>query len=143
MTAIRNLRSKRVAVALISAAAVGVFGVGGALAAGTSDDGPAGPSPVPGETQPAGSSGSDGGSDGGTVSGSGGSGGGTGGPVPSTSPSGPPHTGGPDPSPTDPADLAEVARRIDELEKKVDQLPTKKELADALRAFADSLEQQG
>ncbi|MFF7256549.1 hypothetical protein [Streptomyces microflavus] len=140
MTAIRNLRSKRVAVALISATAVGVLGVGGALAAGTSDDGPVGPSPVPGETQPAGSSGSDGGSDGGTVSGSGG---GTGGPEPSTSPSGPPHTGGPDPSPTGSADLAEVARRIDELEKKVDQLPTKKELADALRAFADSLEQQG
>ncbi|WP_449348360.1 hypothetical protein [Streptomyces shaanxiensis] len=83
-------------------------------------------------------------SDGGTVSGSV-SAGGTGGPSPALpSPSGPPHTGGPQPSPTDPADLAEVARRIEtELEKKVDQLPTKKELADALRAFADSLEQQG
>lgn len=133
MIAIRNLRSKRVAVALMSATAVGVLGVGGALAAGTSDDGPVGPSPVPGETQPAGSGGTDGGSGGGA----------TGGSEPSTSPSGPPPTDGPDPSPTDPADLAEVARRIDDLEKKVDQLPTKKELADALRAFADSLEQQG
>ncbi|GAA3139355.1 hypothetical protein GCM10017687_64990 [Streptomyces echinatus] len=32
---------------------------------------------------------------------------------------------------------------VTELDKKVDQLPTKKELADALRAFADELDRGG
>ena len=43
-------------------------------------------------------------------------------------------------TPTAPADLEELNRRIAELDEKVDQLPTKKELADALRAFADELD---
>lgn len=69
--------------ALAGAAAAVVFGVGGALAVGTSDEGSTGPDPVPVESVPAGSSGGgevSGGGDGGaggldgggSVSGSGG-----------------------------------------------------------------------
>ncbi|MCC0574112.1 hypothetical protein [Streptomyces californicus] len=172
MATMGKTQARRVMAALVGAAAAVVFGVGGALAVGTSDDGPAGPSPVEsvppasaggGEVSggsdggsPSGSGGSvggvsEGGSDGsdsgGNVSGSGGTDGGvsgsSGGPGPSASPSGPPPTGGPGPTPSDPTDPADLAERIDALEKKVDELPTKKELADALRAFADSLEEQG
>ncbi|WP_318202742.1 hypothetical protein [Streptomyces sp. SCL15-4] len=47
---------------------------------------------------------------------------------------------GPTDEPTGTASLEELNRRVTELDRKVGQLPTKKELADALRAFADELD---
>ncbi|MER6121025.1 hypothetical protein [Streptomyces sp. NPDC001743] len=153
MTHIRMMRARRLTVALVGAAAAMVLGIGGALAVADQDGGESGPSPVPTETFDSGSAGATGGGDSGTgdsgsVSGSGGtdatgsgsgdvagSGGSDGGPMPSESP-------GPTDGPTAPATLDDLAERIDTLEKKVDELPTKKELAEALRAFADALDHE-
>ncbi|MFC9278370.1 hypothetical protein [Streptomyces collinus] len=52
----------------------------------------------------------------------------------SSSPTDPPTTPGGGP------DLADLDRRLSELDMKVDQLPTRKELADALRTFAGELD---
>lgn len=96
----------------------------------------------------------DGGTDGGSgdVGGTGGAGDGpsptstevTDDPVPPTDPG--EGTVPPDPSggPADPGDPGvpdDLDERLARLEEKVDQLPTKRELADALRAFADELEE--
>lgn len=141
--------------ALVGAAAAMVLGIGGAIAVAGEDGGASGPTPVPSETSDAGIAGVSAGADAGTgdsgsVSGSGGtdgassggadvggSGGSDAGPMPSDTPA---PTDEPTSSPTAPASLDDLAERIEGLEKKVDELPSKKELADALRAFADTLE---
>ncbi|WP_411087982.1 hypothetical protein [Streptomyces sp. 061-3] len=164
MTHIGNTRARRMTVAVVGAVAAVVLGVGGAIAVGAPDDGSADQAPVPTETSDGGSVGVSGGTDGGTTDGGGTStaggstdGGGTDGgsvsgsggvdpsPTPTDAPDptdSPDPTDGPTPSPTGPASIDDLTKRIDDLEKKVDQLPTKKELADALRAFADKLEQE-
>ncbi|MFC9244649.1 hypothetical protein ACFT7S_11650 [Streptomyces sp. NPDC057136] len=142
-------------VTLVGTAAAVILGVSGAIAVGAPDDGGTDtsggttvgvtsgsdgePTPVPTETPVPSPGGTDGG---GTVGGSGSTGGGepTEYPDPSDYPS-PSGSGAPSPAP--PADLAELTERIGELEAKVDQLPTKQELADALRAFADQLDNGG
>ncbi|MEU5532662.1 hypothetical protein [Streptomyces sp. NPDC020362] len=154
-TKTRFLPVGRLSTAVAGAVALVALSVGVALAATSGDD--SGPrhgvtNTVPPDADSAGTSGggTDGGSSsgddgGGTVSGSGGTDGGggsvgtTGGADPSptsTSPDDP----GPSGEPSPPVDLNELDRRITELDKKVDRLPTKKELADALRAFADQLD---
>ncbi|MFI6060074.1 hypothetical protein [Streptomyces sp. NPDC051286] len=153
MTHIRNMRARRMTV--VGAAAALVLGVGGAIAVAAPDEGSADPTAVPTvttEPEP-GTGGVSGGTDGGDTVGStdGGSVSGSGGgvdPSPSEAPS---PTGAPDPTvgpnptgspaPSEPASLDDLEKRIDELDKKIDELPTKKDLADALRAFADRLEQ--
>ncbi|MEU1405275.1 hypothetical protein ABZ471_23450 [Streptomyces sp. NPDC005728] len=158
----RSLPLGRLATAVAGTVALVALSVGVALAATSGDDpgpGQSVTSTVPPDTDSAGtsdggtvgvSSGTDGGTasgsagtDGGTVGGSGSTGGADPSPT-STSPDDPPIPD-PDPSgePTPPGDLAELNRRITELDRKVDQLPTKKELADALRAFADELDRSG
>ncbi|QTD99362.1 hypothetical protein [Streptomyces cyanogenus] len=150
-----SLPLRRLSVAVVGAAVVVALGVGVALAApsdgsrpgrGVTSTEPTGDSSG-GDVAGSGSTGglSDGGTtDGGSTAGStsdgsvagaadGGStaGGDDGQPSPTTPPSSPP------------VDLQELNRRISELDKKVDKLPTKKELADALRAFADQLDHRG
>ncbi|MFE4955197.1 hypothetical protein ACFRCW_14015 [Streptomyces sp. NPDC056653] len=152
MTHIKNTRARRMTVAVVGAVAAVMLGVGGAIAVGAPDGGSADPTPVPTETSDGGSVGVSGGTDGGTTDGGGTDGGsvsGSGGVDPSPTPTDAPDptdspdpTDGPTPSPTGPASIDDLTKRIDDLEKKVDQLPTKKELADALRAFADKLEQE-
>jgi hypothetical protein len=114
----------RLSVAVAGAAALVALSVGGAIAA-NSDDGPIA-EPSVSTTLPPDEGGTDGGTDGGGND-----------PSPTaTSPGEPPITD----EPSAPSEPAELNRRIAELEKKVDELPTKKELADALRAFADQLD---
>ncbi|MEU1469976.1 hypothetical protein ABZ434_17300 [Streptomyces sp. NPDC005761] len=143
--------------ALVGAAAAMVLGIGGAIAVADQDGGASGPTPVPSETSDGGTVGVSVGADSGTgdsgsVSGSGGtdgtssggadaggSGGSDGGPMPSESPA---PTDEPTSHPTGPASLDDLAERIDGLEKKVNELPSKKELAEALRAFADTLDHE-
>ncbi|MFJ9154690.1 hypothetical protein ACIRP7_43165 [Streptomyces sp. NPDC102270] len=140
-----SLPFRRLSVAVAGAAALVALSVGGAIAA-SSDDEPGGAEPSVSTSLPpdGGTVGADGGGDGSTVGGSGGGdAGSTGGSDPSptsTSPDDPPVTDEPTAEPSAPGDLAELNRRIAELDKKVDELPTKKELADALRAFADQLD---
>ncbi|WP_176742584.1 hypothetical protein [Streptomyces sp. LUP47B] len=119
-----SLPFRRLSVAVAGAAALGALSVGGAIAA-NSDDEPSSAEPSMSTSLPPGE---------GTVGVSGGGDEST--------------TGGSDPSPTStspdepstPSELEELNRRIAEPDRKVDELPTKKELADALRAFADQLD---
>ncbi|MFJ4581959.1 hypothetical protein [Streptomyces echinatus] len=164
------LRIRRLSIAVAGAAVLAALGVGVALAA-PSDDGPRREhgvtDTVPPDTDTGGTSGggtstggtsdgtTDGGTtDGGTVAGSGSTGGltDTGGTVGVDGGDSTGVDGGVDPAPsaseppggsTGSTDLEDLSRRITELDKKVDQLPTKKELADALRAFADELDRGG
>ncbi|MEU5598535.1 hypothetical protein [Streptomyces sp. NPDC020298] len=158
----RSLPVRRLATAVAGAAALVALSVGVALAA-TSDDAP-GPrqavtNTVPPDSDSVGTSNgtsngtsdggtddgsSDGSTDGGdTVGGTGGTGGADPSPT-STSPDDPAPSPSEDPGgTTPPSDLDKLNQRITELDKKVDQLPTKKELADALRAFADELDKSG
>lgn len=150
-------RTRRTTVTLVGTAAAVILGVSGALAAGAPDDGgtdtsggttvgvtsgsdgeptPA-PAEGPGSTPDPNPSPSPGASDGaGDAGGPIGGVSGGGGPTEYPDPSG-------QPSPTPSDDLAGLTERIGELEAKVDQLPTKQELADALRAFADQLDNGG
>ncbi|MFH0176300.1 hypothetical protein [Streptomyces cacaoi] len=141
-----GLHARRISVAVVGAAALVALSVGIALAAG-SDEEPADSLPSASATQqpvteePADTGGDTGsGVSGGTSTGvDGGTGDGTdGGIIGGTDPDATdtPST----PTPTAPADLDEINRRLNELDQKLDQLPTKQELADALRAFADRLD---
>ena len=132
----KSLPFRRLSVAVAGAAVLVAVSVGGAIAA-SSDDGPRA-EPSESATHP--------GDESGTVGGSGGGDGGIGGLDPSptfTSPDDPTEEPTEEPSghPSTPSELEELNRRIAELDRKVDELPTKKELADALRAFADQLDQ--
>ncbi|MFE3853075.1 hypothetical protein ACFXPN_18300 [Streptomyces griseorubiginosus] len=134
----KSLPFRRLSVAVAGAAVLVAVSVGGAIAA-SSDDGPGAEPSV--SAHP--------GDESGTVGGSGGGEGGSVGgvdPDPSptfTSPDDPTEEPTEEPSgqPSTPSELEELNRRIAELDRKVDELPTKKELADALRAFADQLDQ--
>ncbi|MES4886481.1 hypothetical protein [Streptomyces sp. NPDC096012] len=160
----RPLPLRRLTTAVAAGVALVGLSVGAALAA-TSGDGPGVRHGVTSTVPPDGGSGgttdgggsvgvSDGGGSGGGDTGVSDGGGDTGGSVGVSdggSSGGDTTIGGggtdggaePSPTPTSPGDLAELDRRITELDKKVDQLPTRKELADALRAFADELDKSG
>ncbi|MCX5333179.1 MULTISPECIES: hypothetical protein [unclassified Streptomyces] len=130
----RTLRARRFSTAVVGAAALVALSVGAALAATSDEEPTAEPSagisvPADGDTGVSGGGDTTGGSD----------------PSPSptfTEPDDPTEepTEGPTDGPSAPSELDELNRRISELDKKVDELPTKKELADALRAFADELD---
>ncbi|MCX4763110.1 hypothetical protein OG562_19420 [Streptomyces sp. NBC_01275] len=145
-------RVRRLSVAVAGAATLVALSVGAALAAGSDEDRSL---PIAATTDqsdppvPADSGGVAGGDSGSSTGGDGGSvdGGSSGGLIVGSTVDGG-TTGGEDPDPTQTPtatptaqpDLAELGRRIDELDAKVDKLPTKEELADALRAFADQLD---
>ncbi|WP_225824633.1 hypothetical protein [Streptomyces naphthomycinicus] len=163
-TPARSLPLRRVSVAVAGAATLVALGVGVALAAPSdhhsrparsvtdtlppdSDTGGSGSGgPTDGDGTAGGTSDgstSDGSTDGGSVSGSGSTGGLVDGGGSVGADGGTDHTPDPSGEPTGSVDLSELNRRVTELDKKVDQLPTKKELADALRAFADELDHGG